>query len=320
MYISFILPIYNVASYIDKTVSSIILQGLQPEDFEIIAVNDGSTDNSLQVLNTCKIKLLQQGYTNFVIIDQKNSGASAARNAGLRVANGDYIWFVDGDDTLEPNVAKDLLVKAQKSDLDILRFGIWIENKDGSKYKYPNTSLIGEEYLTGHKYITSYGVPPNVWSSLFRREFLLKNHLWLLSGVVHEDLEFPPRAYYLAERVSAADVFAYNYLQREGSVMKSNSVDKQAKKSKDLLTICDSLYTFIINHREMSADTKAWFMAHIAFVFSQSLKNYKKTFPISEYKKRPYYPIAINKLMSSKNKLKYAMINCSLRGYLFLIR
>lgn len=318
MKISFIIPVYNVSNYIKATLDSIVNQHLPYDEYEIIAVDDGSTDNSLEILYAYKEELDIQGKGNLRIITQKNHGASAARNNGLSKAQGKYIWFVDGDDTIEPNSAESLLRQVEDLNLDILQFGLFIEYRDGHKDSYPLSVLPYGSFLDGKTFICKYGVPPNVWSSLYRREFLQNNNLCLLEGVVHEDLDFPPRAYCLAERISSSDIIAYNYLQREGSVMKTDTLDAKRKKSKDLLKICDSLYGFAIS-KGYKSDVLDFFMSRIAFVFSQSLKNYDSdAFPLSAFLQKPYYPIKISSRFCGKDKIKYTLMNCSLRMYLFL--
>jgi len=320
MKISFIIPVYNVSNYIKATLDSIVNQHLSYDEYEIIAVDDGSSDNSLDILKAYKDEFEISRKGNLRIVTQKNQGASAARNNGLSKAQGEYIWFVDGDDTIELNSAESLLRQAEGLKLDILQFGLFIEYRDGHKDSYPHPILPYESFMDGKTFICKYGVPPNVWSSLYRREFLQNNNLCLMEGVVHEDLEFPPRAYYLAERISSSDVIAYNYLQREGSVMKTDTLEAKRKKSKDLLIICDSLYDFAILKRN-ETEVFDFFMSRIAFVFSQSLKNFDSdAFPLSSFSQKPYYPIKICSRFCGKDKIKYTLMNCSLRLYLKLMK
>ena len=131
MKLSIIIPIYNVSKWLGRCLASVRNQGLNLEDYEIVAVNDGSTDDSMAVLESFRKKESENGIEgNWTIVSQKNKGLSAARNAGLKVAKGTYIWWVDSDDYLEPCCATKLLERADKDRLDVLCFGLQLVNED----------------------------------------------------------------------------------------------------------------------------------------------------------------------------------------------
>ena len=113
--LSFIVPVYNVAPYLRKCVDSLIAQDY--DDYEIILVDDGSTDECPQICDE-----LAAAYENIRVIHQENAGLSAARNAGLKVAKGEYICFVDSDDYWEENVLGGLMEQVEREKLDVLRF------------------------------------------------------------------------------------------------------------------------------------------------------------------------------------------------------
>ena len=113
--ISFILPVYNVEKWLDNCLGSIYRQQLDSEEFEVICVNDGSSDNSLEILKKWAVV-----HNNLVIIDQKNKGMSSARNVGITYAKGQYIRFIDSDDYIADGVTRDPLKIAINNDLDIL--------------------------------------------------------------------------------------------------------------------------------------------------------------------------------------------------------
>lgn len=115
--LSLVIPMYNVELYIERCLNSCINQNLSPNEYEIIVINDGSKDNSLSI-----VEKIVQKYTNIHVISQINGGLSSARNTGLKNARGKYIWFIDSDDWIEPNVLKTLYDAASQNDVDILRF------------------------------------------------------------------------------------------------------------------------------------------------------------------------------------------------------
>ena len=114
--ISIIIPIFNVENYLAKCLDSIINQTLM--DIEIICVNDGSNDNSVDILNT-----YAQRDKRITIINKANGGLSSARNAGIRVANGEYICFLDSDDYFEFNACERLYIEILEGHADIIVFG-----------------------------------------------------------------------------------------------------------------------------------------------------------------------------------------------------
>ena len=104
MRLSIIVPVYNVALYLSKCLSSLVHQNIDINDFEILVLNDGSTDNSQSIINHFALK-----YSNIRVFHHPNMGLSGTRNRGLKEAKGDYVWFVDSDDWLEDNCLKDIL-------------------------------------------------------------------------------------------------------------------------------------------------------------------------------------------------------------------
>ena len=99
MFLSIIVPVYNTEKYLTECLDSLLEQDIDTDDYEIICINDGSTDNSLDILQ----KYVNE-YSNVVVINQQNKGVSAARNRGMESAKGDYFWFVDSDDLVQKNI------------------------------------------------------------------------------------------------------------------------------------------------------------------------------------------------------------------------
>lgn len=112
--LSFIIPAYNCNKYISECILSLLQQDLAPDDYEIIIINDGSTDNTLSILID-----FQEKYKNIKVYDQENHGRDYARNQGVKRANGDYIWFIDNDDYITSNCINPLITIAQTLDLEL---------------------------------------------------------------------------------------------------------------------------------------------------------------------------------------------------------
>ncbi len=173
--LSIIIPVYNVEDYISNCLESILNQSFK--DFEVICVNDGSTDNSLSILQDYKAK-----DDRIIIIDKKNEGSGVARNAGLSIAKGEYVYFVDGDDWLEANALEKAVLKSNELNTDILIFGglSYYEGK-GQNGGY-SANKLPKKYLDkvfSAKEIKKdiFKFPSTAWTKLYKRDFLVKNNI-----------------------------------------------------------------------------------------------------------------------------------------------
>lgn len=320
MRLSFIIPIYNVSKWLGRCIASIRNQGLTPDDYEIIAVNDGSTDDSLQVLEDFLAREKQSGVATapVVIVDQPNRGLSAARNTGFRHARGNYVWWVDSDDTLEACFAPRLLERAERERLDVLCFGLnLVDESKGSSSRYPIEDKTKGRTVRGEEFLLNCAMPAAAWTAIYRRGFIERYGLQFMEGVVHEDQEFTPRAYFLSRRIAFEDVAVYNYYQREESITNR----KDPKKTQNLLAICQRLWDFAMEHTQIESAIRYTFVNRVSYLFSQALSNLCRCglneFP-GEYKTLPYYPLSINRYMSKKERYKYHLINQSVPLYLKL--
>ena len=320
MRISFIIPVYNIRQWLARCLASVVAQGLSAEDYEIVIVNDGSTDDSMAVLEQFQAEQEAQGnHLHWTVVQQENQGLSAARNAGVRAATGQYVWWIDSDDFLLPAVLPALLDRAEREHLDVLCFGLQLAYEDGTIEPYAIHDATHGKVTTGEEFLLKVSMPPSAWAAIYRRQFILENRLEFLVGALHEDQDFTPRAYFLAERIAFQDVVVYNYFQREGSIMKSENL----KKTDDLVLICHRLHDFAQKHTKAGTPIREVFENRIAFLFSQALANLcrcgKDTFP-GDLKKLPFFPLKINDSESKRLRYKYRLINLSVPLYLKLYR
>lgn len=130
MLLSIIVPIYKVEPYLRKCVDSLLVQDLSPEEYEIILVDDGSPDDCGKIADEYAAR-----FSNVRGIHQENGGLSVARNTGIMTAQGKYIQFVDSDDYLEPDVLGSLVGRAERDDLDVLRFNYRNVNERYEEYE-----------------------------------------------------------------------------------------------------------------------------------------------------------------------------------------
>ena len=179
MKLSIIIPIYNVEKYIRTTIESIYRQNLSNEEFEVILINDGSTDNSLEIINELSIK-----YNNIIVLTQENQGPSIARNKGISIAKGEYIHFMDSDDIVMDSTLQKMLNTAIEYQLDILKGDYKrASNLDIEKGIKPIQQEVTYKLKTGEEGFIDDNDPMYcyIWMHLFKREFLLNNNLFFIS-------------------------------------------------------------------------------------------------------------------------------------------
>ncbi len=214
MKLSIIIPIYNVELYLSQCLDSVFVQDLT--DCEVICVNDGSTDNSGTILEE-----YQRLYSGLSVVNQSNSGLSVARNSGLRIAKGEYIYFLDSDDYLLPDFLEKIYQGIQKN-VDIVSYNVLISEK--GDYYFNNRKKIDKIY-TGQEYFENYYIEnaffPTfpVWMYLYKKSFLENNHLVFKENSLHEDIDFTSRSIYLAESVCQIDKpIQFHRVLREGAI------------------------------------------------------------------------------------------------------
>lgn len=186
--VSVILPVYNVAPYLDETFQSLINQTLK--EIEIIAVNDGSTDNSEEIIR----KYAQQD-SRISHYSQENQGQSAARNLALQYAKGEYIYFMDSDDVIDTNALKVCYDYAEKCKADFIFFDgdtIQEEGAKGISWDYNRTYLVDEDTQYDGEYLLNmmldtYKHNCVVWLLFIRHDYLKRINLNFYPGIIHED-------------------------------------------------------------------------------------------------------------------------------------
>lgn len=232
--LSIIVPVYNVENYIKDCIDSLIKQTIK--SVEIIVVNDGSKDSSMDIVkeyNNEKIK----------IVNKVNGGLSSARNAGIKVAQGKYIAFVDSDDFISNNtVYEDMVSYLEKSNSDIIvGKGSWYYNEKKiipmNKYAFKDNIISSEEYLITS--IREHRIFVPVWLNIIKSSILIDNNLKFTEGILHEDELFSPQLFLKAKKILLYNKDFYMYRQREGSIM--NSRNNREKRLKDIQYISKEL-------------------------------------------------------------------------------
>lgn len=210
MLISIVVPVYNVQDFLSQCIDSLINQDYK--NIEIILVNDGSTDNSGKICDSYERK-----YSNIKVIHKPNGGLSSARNAGVRIAKGDYVTFIDSDDFWIEGKLNQMVKMLKEKDLDMLLFKAFSYYESTKSYEpfskeYDSTCFNG----TGQQVLSNilesdydFG-----WCAVFyliKREVIIENNLFFLEGYLAEDVNYIFRLWNLAKSVGYYDDYVYAY-------------------------------------------------------------------------------------------------------------
>lgn len=245
MTLSIIIPVYNVEAFLAQCLDSVFR--LNYTNFEVLCIDDGSTDGSMDILKDYALK-----YPNLRIIHLQHNGASAVRNRGIAEAVGDYLFFLDSDDfILYPETLLELLQISKKHEVDVCFFNALVNGESLYVDSMPscNQCLTGSEMMTLF-YNSCRTIPTPVWVQLFRRSFLIDSHLRQKEDSYHEDELFTPSLLYLAKKVICINKPVVHYrLLRQGAV----TTQYGDKYYRDWVNIARDLYAFF-NQKNVSEE------------------------------------------------------------------
>lgn len=224
MVLSIIVPVYNVEKYLARCIESLVHQDIATTNYEIIMVNDGSTDHSKQIA-----ELFTSKYQNVTLINQENQGLSGARNSGLNICRGRYVMFVDSDDYLEKNCLMRLVKLCDKEQLDICHFPLMVEHIDGSMTKDVFKSLTPYKIYNAYDVNKDGGFIGSVCSNIIKKKILEDYNLKFEVGITHEDVEFTTRLFCHANRVMLINSTVYYYMYNGSSLSKDSNLPKVNK-------------------------------------------------------------------------------------------
>jgi glycosyltransferase involved in cell wall biosynthesis len=262
---------------------SLLNQNLNHDDYEIIIINDGSTDGSLQIANTYKLK-----YSNISIHSQKNSGVGAARNKGVSIAKGDYIYFIDPDDYLACNVLNKLMGIAKEHELDILTFESQITTSSNLNVSNGLEYSTDLPLLDGIAYIANNTFKNEVWWYLIKKEFLKNSEVKFIEGRWMEDAIFTATLFLKASTMLHVQVDAHRHVIVPGSAMTSRESSHYLKVIYDnanAATVYKSLIENIKaeNVEEMKC-VKRLKTRQQSFVFFMMVRMLKSSIKLAEIK------------------------------------
>lgn len=224
MDLTIIIPVYNVGNHLSRCLDSIFVGNTMDGDFEVIAVDDGSSDNSYDILQEYASR-----YKQLKIYHQENQGSSVARNKALDVATGKYIMFVDSDDFVEQDCINTILQEALTTDIDVLFFDFNVISENGVVKSSSCPCFAENEIFTGEEYILRKSDIGSPWKSLYRRELINELGLRFYPGIIHQDTEFLLRLFPFVKRILYKRLVVYNYYNIGESATRTKSIDKEKK-------------------------------------------------------------------------------------------
>ena len=245
-FLSIIVPVFNVEKYLERCLDSILKQTFT--DFELICVDDGSVDSSTSILEKYARK-----DNRIKIIKKKNGGLSSARNAGLEIATGEWVLFVDSDDLLgchgktNSDELSQLCTHASE-DVDWIVAQSTVFYEDGYKHKDESGDLsyfqLPNEGIYHKNQLLNIHMNVCAWGKLYRRSLIEKNHLRFPFGLRYEDEYWYPCYLLVSKNMKVVDVKLYSYLRRNDGIMGDSYEKKNFLKADDRLKIFEQVISF----------------------------------------------------------------------------
>lgn len=304
--ISIIVPVYNVEKYLKKCLDSIFNQSFK--DFNLIIVNDGSTDNSEKIINEYLEK-----YINIIYIKQENLGVSEARNVGLRKANKKYTMFIDSDDYIEKDTLESLYNKAENTNADMVIYGHENFYDDSSKIK-SNDFKWDENKIYSNievmEMMLEYKILGYSHCKMYLSENIINKKMYFEKGRIIEDL-FPVfKQVSLSKRIVFINKKMYKYRQRQSSLTHNLSI----KDIDDYKYAASMVYNYSKKFNQIKDNSQYTFLVaaegrQLRNYMSLNIKCDKKIYKECEIEKVKLLNIIFNKDISNKVKLKLLLFN-----------
>lgn len=273
--VSIIIPAYNIEEYIERCILSCINQTFR--EIEIIVVNDGSTDKTLDRINKLKSK-----DNRIVVIDKKNEGSMEARKSGWHIAKGEYILFVDGDDYIHKDAVEILYNKAKKENCDVVCYKFLIEDKDGISKKGWDKEIDKNDKTRLLDLLFQGKINHNMWSKFLKKDFITNNQIEFPSDFSFgEDLAFVYTFSMYNPKFIIIDDYLYYYCRREGSL--DSSINNKTIEIMQALTfvreqlIKNNLYEKYREEFEYMAYMQSYYSRR-SYIFNNKNKISRKLF------------------------------------------
>lgn len=221
MKLSVLVPVYNSEKFLKDSLKSI--QCFSNKDIEIICINDGSIDSSLSIINEFCVK-----DDRFVLLNKKNTGYGDSLNQALKIATGEYIAFLESDDTVVASVLERILRIAEDEKLDVIKGNYNLFYEDRSDYYQNNKGVEYNKVFAPKQKTAVFLSAPSIWSGVYRHDFLIENAISFLDtpGASYQDTSFMFKVWAMAKRAMLIDEAVINYRQ-DNPESSSNSRNKK---------------------------------------------------------------------------------------------
>ena len=303
MKLSVIIPLYNKEKYIERCIKSLVAQDMDPDEYEILIIDDGSTDSGKSIAQHIATE-----YENIRLKCQENSGPGAARNNGISEAKGEYLYFLDADDFVSSNVFKILLDYCLENDLEILEFSSRvIEEGSTTGLTDAPAEIIqkpGDPSMDGISYISKHDFRNEVWRYFIRKSFLLDTGIKFSEDMkAYEDLIFTANTFLRVNRITKVNLDVHRHVMVPGSIVRSKSPETNMEFIQGMVKAVERLDVLIksLNRshekypkavKKVKAKQQAVVFALIIRAFKYRLHSWKDLKSIlAKMKKLEAYPI-----------------------------
>ena len=306
--VSVIVPVYNSEKYIERCLNSILEQNYN--DFELIVINDGSKDKSLEILKDYQNKFPQI----ITLIDQENMGVAKTRNNAIKMAKGKYIIFIDNDDFIDKDYIETFVKEAEKEEFDVVLGGYRRPNEKGE--------IIKELKVPQEEWAKFMIFAP--WARIYKKEYLIQNDIEFLSTNIGEDVFFNIQAMLISEKIKIIDYIGYNWFFNTESVSNTTQKNIQNLQVFELLNSC---YNVLKEKNILEKNyeiVEMYFIRYIVWFLLFSTKKVKYNIIKIEYEKifkwlEERFPNYQKNKLLGINKPKGEIANVRITVYLFML-
>ncbi len=309
--ISVIIPVYNTEKYLRRCFDSVIAQDYK--NLEIVIINDGSEDNSEQIINEYKNK-----YPELISYYKKeNSGVADTRNFGIEKAKGDYIMFLDSDDYIDKALLKTLEEYVNKN-IDLIKFKLQRVNEEGKTLEIVSGATF--EKTTGedgfNKLYSTDVLLDSPCVYLIKKELFVKNSLKFTVGTEHEDFGLVPFIIVLAQTMVSVNFYGYYYVQSDNSITRNEDYTKTIKKAYDALKHYDNAIILIeiLNISKLTKQNLKIYYTNAIILKAKELYNDEQKKYIKEIKNRKMTKNI--KIRNMKQLIKKILLTMNMKLYL----
>ncbi|WP_455438928.1 glycosyltransferase [Streptococcus salivarius] len=314
-----VIPVYNVEKYLKRCIESILIQ--EWKSYDILLVDDGSTDSSPQICDD-----YAKAYDFISVIHKKNGGLSAARNTGISQAKGEYVYFPDSDDWLEPDAFMALAEVLESQKFDIISFNReFVKGEEDAIVSEPEVTQVFEGkdafvQMLKHSYITGFAN-----DKIYRKSLFIDNNILFPKGKYYEDLGTNYKLFLSAKKVYATNQKYYHYLiDNPDSITQSWN----EKKFSDMFGFYKDIFysDFVrsqLNQEELQI-SQLYYVNGLIHILASLYKSKldKKYIDITDQVKQELlkHGVSLSQMKEQPNKLKYILFRFKVLKLAFSIQ